>query len=131
MKISKKDFEELKDNYDKQVGSGNPGKNAKGDIDHQTDWIFFDRQTIEKLLAAADKDPEKGGIKFYFCEYTEALAKKYYPEDSEGYNGMLTLVLTAANIEGDEIKDTGFMTRGGGDEDFENHGRTCPPFCNP
>jgi|AntRauMFilla1563_2_1112583.scaffolds.fasta_scaffold00969_6 hypothetical protein len=131
MKISKKDFEELKGNYDHQVRSGKPGKNEKGDIDHQTDWIFFDRATIEKLLEAADKDPEKGGIKFYFCEYTQELSKKYYAKDPEAYDGMLTLVLTAANIEGDEIKDIGFMTRGGDEEDFENHGRQCPPYCKP
>jgi hypothetical protein len=131
MYISKKEFEELKGKYDIEVRQGKPGTNASGDISHQTDWIFFDRSTIEKLLKTADQDPNKGGIKFYFGQYTEALAKKYFPTNSEAYDGMLTLVMTAANLEGDVVQDVEVTTGDGDDGGFENHGKQCPPHCDP
>ena len=62
MKISKVDFESMKAKYDKEVKKGKPakGKNDK-EKDNQTDWIFFDRETLEGLLAKADKDPKVVG----------------------------------------------------------------------
>jgi hypothetical protein len=126
MKISKEDFESMKAKYDKEVKKGKPGKNKKGDISDQTDWIFFDRETLERLLAKADKDPKKGGIQFYMTEYTEEVAAKYHPNEVEKLTGALTLVMRPANIENELIS----AVLAGGD-DYENIGTMCPPFCEP
>jgi hypothetical protein len=69
MKISKEDFESMKKKYDKEVKKGKPAKNKKGkDKIDQTNWIFFNRETLEGLLAKADSDPKKGGIQFYITD---------------------------------------------------------------
>ena len=120
MKIDKQDFEKMQTKYSKEVGKGKPGKNKKGDIVDQTKWIFFDRESLEKILAQADPDPKKGGIKFYFTEYTEETAEKYHPGEAEKYDGLMTLVFEAASV------DT--LSRGGSG-DMENIGKTCPPTC--
>ncbi|WP_051316048.1 hypothetical protein [Algoriphagus vanfongensis] len=120
MKISRKSFLEMKSKYDKEVRSGKPGKERKKDIDHQTDWVFFDRAYLQEIL---DKTDEKtGGIKFYLTEYTEETAKETHPEDPEKYIGRLTLVLCPTNLGGDkEIGDD--------EEDYYNSGELCPPTC--
>ena len=132
MKISNQDFLEMQDKYKKEVKKGEPGKNQKGDVTDQTDWIFFDRETLERVLDKADRDPKKGGIKFYLGEYTAAIAEKYHPTEVEKYEGGLTLVLAAANVENDAVIDVidQFLSRDGGGT-FENDGRKCPPHCNP
>ncbi|MFT4856929.1 MAG: hypothetical protein ACI9UV_000408 [Algoriphagus sp.] len=126
MKISKEDFESMKAKYDKEVKQGKPGKNKKGDINDQTDWIFFDRETLERLLAKAGKDPKKGGIQFYMTEYTEEVAAKYHPNEVKKLTGALTLVMRPANIENELISAVL-----GGEDDYENIGTMCPPFCEP
>lgn len=121
MKITKADFEQMKAKYNKEVKKGKPGKGKKNEeVTDQTDWIFFDRETLEKVLAQTDSDSKKGGIKFYFTEYTQELAEKYHPNDSEAYVGRLTLVFEAAHL------DTLNQASG---ENLENIGRTCPPRC--
>jgi hypothetical protein len=128
MKISKEDFESMKTKYDKEVKKGKSakGKNGKDKID-QTNWIFFDRETLERLLAKADKDPKVGGIQFYFTEYTEEVASKYYPNDVDKVTGALTLVMRPANLQ--EGQDSVKILETG--DDFENRGTMCPPFCKP
>jgi hypothetical protein len=126
MKISKEDFESMKAKYDKEVKKGKPAKDKenKDKID-QTNWIFFDRETLEGLLAKADKDPKKGGIQFYITEYTEEVAKKYHPNDVDKLTGALTLVMRSANLENELLSASE-------DEDvYENIGRICPPHCDP
>jgi len=128
MKISKEDFESMKKKYDKEVKKGKPAEDKKGkDKIDQTDWIFFDRETLEGLLAKADKDPKVGGIQFYFTEYTEEVASKYYPNDVEKLTGALTLVMRPANLQQglDSVKLLGT------EDDYENRGTICPPFCDP
>jgi hypothetical protein len=120
MKISKADFEQMKAKYDKEVKKGKPAKGKKGDIDNQTDWIFFDRETLEKVLAQADPDPKKGGIKFYFTEYTQEVAEKYHTNESELYEGRLTLVFEAAHA--DKLSTVSGSS-------MENIGKACPPKC--
>ncbi len=83
MKITKADFEVMKAKYNKEVKKGKAAKGKKGDIDNQTDWIFFNRKTHEEILA----DPEAAGIKFFFTEYTEEVAKIRYPENPVIYAG--------------------------------------------
>lgn len=120
MKISKEEFEQMKAKYNQEVKKGKPGIGKKGDVDNQTDWIFFDRETLEKVLAQADADPKKGGIKFYITEYTKEVAEKYHPNDGDTYEGRLTLFFEAANLDtlGQE-----------GGASLENIGTLCPPRC--
>jgi hypothetical protein len=120
MKIDKQDFEKMKSKYSQEVGKGKPGKNKKGDITTQTKWIFFDRESIERVLAQADPDPKKGGIKFYFTEYTQDTAEKYHPGEGEKYDGLMTLVFEASSLN---------TLYSEGEGDLENIGKTCPPTC--
>ena len=126
MKISKEDFKSMQKKYDKEVKNGKPAKDKKGkDKVDQTNWIFFNRETLEGLLEKADKDPKKGGIQFYITEYTEEVAQKYHPKEVEQITGALTIVMRPANLEEDQLTLTA------GEEDYENNGRICPPFCDP
>ncbi|MBB6326840.1 hypothetical protein FHS59_002468 [Algoriphagus iocasae] len=126
MKISKEDFESMRVKYDKEVKKGKPAKGKKNkDKTDQTNWIFFDRETLEGLLAKADKDPKKGGIQFYITEYTEEVASKYHPKEVEQLTGALTIVMRAANL------DKSNLTLTNPEEDYQNNGRICPPFCDP
>ncbi|WP_373400517.1 molecular chaperone DnaK [Algoriphagus halophilus] len=127
MKISKADFESMKAKYDKEVKKGKPAKDKKGkDKTNQTDWIFFDRETLEKLLAKADQNPKVGGIQFYFTEYTEETAKKFYPNEADEYTGQMTLVMRAANLNENQI--TSIEVEEGGEE-YQNRGTQCPYVC--
>ena len=113
----------MQDKYKKEVKKGKPGKNKKTDITDQTDWVFFDRETLENILAEADKDPKKGGIKFYLTEYTQETAETIHPENPETYVGRLALVLSPVTSESVEI------TVADGDGSYYNRGISCPPFC--
>ncbi len=123
MKISTQDFLDMQDKYKKEVKKGKPGKSKQGDVTDQTDWIFFDRETLEQILSEADKDPKKGGIKFYFTEYTEKTATSIHPEDPDAYVGRLALVLSpvAAGSQNISVSDDGGS--------YYNKGVTCPPTC--
>ena len=120
MKISKEDFDQMKAKYDKEVKKGKPGKGKKGDIDNQTDWIFFDRNTLEEILA----NPKAGGIKFFFTEYTEEVAKKLYPENPDEYVGRVNLVISASTEGGQSslVDDSEEPT-------YYNKAQICPPTC--
>ncbi|WP_339754118.1 molecular chaperone DnaK [Algoriphagus aquimarinus] len=128
MKISKEDFEEMKAKYDNEVKKGKPGKGKNGkDKDNQTGWIFFDRATLENLLAKSDNDPSVGGIQFYFTQYTEETATKAYPNEAAAYTGQMTLVMRAANL-----KDNKFVKiELGGEDEYQNNGVQCPYHCEP
>ncbi|MEB2776519.1 molecular chaperone DnaK [Algoriphagus sp. D3-2-R+10] len=129
MKIDKKDFESMKAKYDKEVKKGKPAKGKKDqDKTNQTDWIFFDRETLEGLLRKADKDPKVGGIQFYFTEYTEETAEKTYPKEGAAYTGQMTLVMRTANLK--EKKPIS-VELGGEEDDYEGGGVQCPFQCLP
>lgn len=129
MKITKKDFENMKAKYDKEVKKGKPakGKDDK-DKDNQTSWIFFNRATLERLLAKTDQEPEVGGIQFYFTEYTEETAEKFYPKEALEYTGQMTLVMRAANLKADKIREVELNE---GDDEYQNRGYQCPYLCEP
>lgn len=127
MKISKKDFEEMQKKYKEEVGQGKPGKNPKGEVTKQTEWVFFDRETLQNILDQADQDGKTGGIKFYLAEYTESLAKKWHPTNADDYSGSITLVLKAANLENGKPID--IESIGQVDAEFDNDGIKCPPTC--
>ena len=121
MKISKADFEQMKAKYDKEVKKGKPGKDKnKKDVTNQTDWIFFDRKTLEEILA----DPKVGGIKFYFAEYTQEVAEEFYPENPDEYVGRVNLVMTASTESGQNE-----ILNNLGDATYYNRGDLCPPKC--
>ncbi|PZV80849.1 hypothetical protein CLV31_11115 [Algoriphagus aquaeductus] len=120
MKINKTDFEQMKAKYDQEVKKGKAAKGKKRDIVDQTNWIFFDRKTLEEILA----NPKADGIKFYFTEYTEEVAKEYYPENPDEYVGRLNLVMTASSDSGkndilNEMEDPTYY----------NKAQICPPYC--
>lgn len=119
MKISKADFDQMKTKYDQEVKKGKPAKGKKGDVDNQTDWIFFDRSTLEEILA----NPNAQGIKFYFTEYTDEVAKKLYPENPDEYTGRINLVLTASSDQGQSDLSVG------AEVSYYNKGIACPPKC--
>lgn len=117
----------MKGKYDTEVKKGKPATGTKKkDKNNQTDWIFLDRETLERLLAKADKDPKVGGIQFYFTEYTEETAEKTHPKEGLAYCGQLTLVMRAANLKG---KKPVSIERGGMGDEYENGGVTCPFHC--
>ncbi len=127
MKITKKDFEEMRGKYREEIKIGNPGENQQGAIHNQTNWVFFDRETIERVLAKADADPKVGGIKFYMVEYTEKTASDVsYIEDPDQLVGRLTLVMSPADKKVSGVEDIQTNEEG----DYENFGKTCPPACD-
>jgi hypothetical protein len=129
MKISKEDFESMKAKYDKEVKNGKTGKGSKGkDKTNQTSWIFFDRETLEGLLAKASKDPKVGGIQFYFTEFTEETAKKVYPNEAEEYTGQMTLIMKAANLNEVQLASKKVAAD---EEEYVAGGSQCPYRCEP
>ena len=107
--------------YDKEIQKGKPARGPKNDVENQTKWVFFDRETIEEVLSKADKDPKKGGIKFYFTEYTEEVARKLYPENSEDYIGRLGIVMSPSSSVNEKLDQD--------EEEYYNRGNYCPPTC--
>ena len=121
MKISKKDFDQMKKKYDDEIRKGGKGQGPSRNVDNQTNWIFFDRKTIEELLQKTD--PDKGGIRIYFTEYTEETAQQLYPDNPDDYIGRLNLVISPANAEGT------MLTHAGVEGEYYNKGASCPPTC--
>jgi len=129
MKITKKDFERMKSKYDKEVKKGKAAEGKAGkDKTDQTSWIFFDRETLEGLLAKTDKDPKVGGIQFYFTELTEETAEKFYPNEVDEYTGQITLVMKAANLNETQLVS---RTLAEEDEEYVGGGTQCPYRCEP
>lgn len=117
----------MKAKYDTEVKKGKPATGTrKKDKNNQTDWIFLDRETLEGLLAKADKDPKVGGIQFYFTEYTEETAEKIHPKEGAAYCGQLTLVMRAANLKEKKLVTVG---KGAVKDEYENGGLECPFNC--
>ncbi len=119
----------MKSKYDGEVKKGKPGKGKNGkDKDNQTNWIFLDRETLEGLLAKADKDPKVGGIQFYFTEYTEETAKERYADEADKYVGQMTLVMRAANLKEDKLQSANLK---GAESEYQSSGQECPFICEP
>lgn len=113
--------------YTKEVRQGKPAQTLTGENTNQTSWLFFNRETLEGLLAQVDKDPKIGGIQIFLAEYTERTAKKLYPKSYEKVVGSLTMVLCPANLEANVLT----RVSAGGETTYENHGELCPPHCEP
>jgi hypothetical protein len=124
--MDKRQFKSFLSAYRESVQKGEKAKGEDGQpIQRETDWIYFDRETLENLLKKAD--PNTGGIKMYLGVYTkenlDILPKDR--EDRDKYIGMLSLALTPANRTKEGIMDVQE------EEIYENGGTICPPFCKP
>lgn len=104
-------------------------------IEKQTDWVWFDRETIEEALKKADADGKIGGLKMYFGQYNkETIAM--IPADRpkrEDYIGRISLVLIPTNKTEGGLQEIGdAIDSDDSDEEEEdafNGGKTCPPDC--
>lgn len=114
-----KKFEKLRKSYAEQVGCGESGKDHRGEkVTKQTQSLWFDRKTIEELLAKTDE--KTGGIKIYFGEYDEDTADEVTNiRDPQELVGKLTVILGASN--NNEDPTDGALLRNGG--------KICPPHC--
>lgn len=143
-KLAFEDFKKMINRYNSEIKAGKAGKGParstagnppnREDIKNQSKWVWFDRDTLEKLLALTDRND--GGIKMYFCQYDEETAP---PKNPNKYIGRLTLALVASNKVGDEIVDIKpspvqkslviphVLDKS---DSLENAGQLCPPNCN-
>ena len=96
------------------------------EIEEQSDWVWFDRQTIEALLSKTD--PKTGGLKIYFGQYNKENIS-LLPDDRsnrEDYIGRVSMALVAANQGPKGIEELGDQDDSGS---IANGGGLCPPDC--
>lgn len=143
--MTKEELEAFRNAYQKAAKKSIKAKNKNGkEINEQSDWVWFDRNTIQSLLDMTDQ--EQGGIKIYFGQYDKKNIEMLPKErrDKHDYVGKVSLALIACNktkteyediySEGNEIQDNSkmmFMSRNGGGESPVNAGHVCPPDCTP
>ncbi|AKP50772.1 hypothetical protein [Cyclobacterium amurskyense] len=110
-------FRQLRENYEKFIFNAEKGINGDK-AKEQTRSIFFDRKTIEELLAKTDD--KEGGLKIYLGMYDKETVKvRGEKEDTEDYIGKLTLILAASNDNSSTTDDSW----------IRNGGKICPPDC--
>jgi hypothetical protein len=142
--MTREELEAFRDAYQKAAKKSKKANNGKGKpIAEQSDWVWFDRETIQKLLDMTD--PDKGGIKIYFGQYDEKNVVML-PRDrreKHDYIGRVSLALAACNQTeteyedifsgSNEIQDDSkmmLMSSSGRDSPV-NAGSLCPPECTP
>ncbi|MEX0883203.1 MAG: hypothetical protein WDZ72_06995 [Cyclobacteriaceae bacterium] len=112
-----KKFEMLKENYKKFIQQAEEAINRENSID-QTQSVWFNRHSIEKLLAQTDE--KSGGIRIFLGRYDkDTLSEREESDRSEDYIGKLTLILTASNDNEKAHQESAIM----------NGGKVCPPDC--
>jgi hypothetical protein len=136
--MTREELEAFRSAYDKSVRKCKKGKDKKGKkIEEQTEWIWFDRNTLMDLLKHADE--KTGGIKMYIGQYDKKNIKilpDSFP-DKENYIGRISLALTPANKTDAGIIDVTSSSvevlRASSEESnlIRNAGSICPPFCSP
>lgn len=110
-------FKQLRENYEKFIVNAEKAVNEDKAKD-QTRSIFFDRKTIEELLAKTDE--KEGGLKIYLGMYDkETVNVRGEKAESENYIGKLTLILAASNNNSSTTDDSW----------IRNGGKICPPDC--
>ncbi|MCH7402522.1 hypothetical protein ACFOUP_17585 [Belliella kenyensis] len=126
--MKKVTFKKFRAYYRKHGKINNPGINSHGkSINEQTNWVWFDRETIEAALAHADPRGKVGGLKMYFGQYDEETIN-CLPKDckkKEAYIGRISLVLVPANKVEKGLEEVKFSEEDGG----WNGGVICPPDC--
>lgn len=136
--MTKEEFDAFKSVYDKSVRKCIKGRdNNDKDIEEQTEWIWFDRNTLLNLLNHADE--KTGGIKMYIGQYDKKnieLLPERYP-NRESCIGRISLALTPANrtdagiIDVTESSSEVSKSSSQGNNLLKNAGTMCPPFCAP
>lgn len=139
--MTREELEAFRSAYDKSVRKCKKGKDKKGKkIGEQTEWIWFDRNTLMDLLKHADE--KTGGIKMYIGQYDKKNIKilpDSYPE-KENCIGRISLALTPANRTDVGIIDVTSSTSDAAEISrttsvqgnfIRNAGTMCPPFCSP
>ncbi|EON78845.1 hypothetical protein ADIS_0742 [Lunatimonas lonarensis] len=112
-----KKFNRLRANYEEFIETAERDIHGKHAI-QQTKSVWFDRATIEKLLALTD--PKKGGIKIYFGQYDEeTLPEIDDTKAKKQMDGRLTVILAASDENKDPQEETQVI----------NNGWFCPPNC--
>lgn len=112
-----KKFEQLKKQYEEFIAKAEKDIEGEKAI-QQTRSVWFDRHTIEKLLAQTD--PETGGLKIFIGRYDgETLPEQEGLPTNNELIGQLTLILTASNDNQDPETEAMVI----------NAGKICPPDC--
>jgi len=112
-----KEFQQLRENYEKFIEMAEKAIN-ENKAKEQTRSVFFDRKTIEELLAKTDE--KEGGLRIYLGMYDKGTVDvRGKEENSEDYVGKLTLILTASNNNSSARESSWIM----------NGGKICPPNC--
>jgi hypothetical protein len=142
--MTREELDAFRDAYQKFAKKSKKAKNKKGElINEQSDWVWFDRNTIQNLLDMTD--PDEGGIKIYFGQYDNKNVDMLPRERREkhDYVGRVSLALMACNKTKTEYQDiysgqnqiqdsSKMMLMSRGDRDSPvNAGELCPPDCTP
>lgn len=99
MKISRKDFQDMRAEGTEKVRQGKPALSLTGEITNQTSWLFFNREILEELLAHVDEDPIVASTQIFLAEYTDKTTKTLYSKSYKNVIGSLTIVHFMTNIE--------------------------------
>jgi hypothetical protein len=141
--MTREELEGFRKAYQKSAKKSIKAENAQGKpINEQSEWVWFDRDSIQKLLDMTD--PKTGGIKIYFGQYDKKNIEML-PQDRknrEEYIGMVSLALVASNktktafedIYSDTLPGTEenkISQKSGGGSSPLNAGNVCPPGCTP
>ncbi|MBW3469237.1 hypothetical protein [Arthrospiribacter ruber] len=141
--MNRKELEAFRKAYQQAAKKSIKANNGRGKpIEEQSNWVWFDRDSIQKLLDMTD--PKTGGIKIYFGQYDKENVEMLPRERREkhDYIGRLSLALVASNktkTEYEDIysespqesdKDTLSLKSSGGPSPL-NAGSVCPPDCTP
>lgn len=119
MKITKEDFEQMKAKYDSEVKTGKAGKDKKLKIQNQTESVSYTKEELMEVLG----QERVTGIKFYFTEYTEKVAKQFYGDQADQYIGKLGLVFSPIYENENRSKSSE------SDGEYFDRGQVCPPAC--
>lgn len=141
--MTREELEGFRKAYQISAKKSIKAENAQGKpVNEQSDWVWFDRDSIQKLLDMTD--PKIGGVKIYFGQYDKN-NMSMLPEDRknrEEYIGMVSVALVACDKTAKEYKDiysevstdtdlkTESLESGDGTSPM-NAGDLCPPSCNP
>jgi len=142
--MTREELEAFRTVYQRFARRSIKAEDAEGkEIDEQSDWVWFDRKTIQNLLDMTKEDT--GGIKIYFGQYDKDNVDML-PEErrkKHDYVGRVSLALMACNKTkteyediysgSNEIQDSSKMMlmRGGDGDSPVNAGELCPPDCTP
>ncbi|GAB2625556.1 hypothetical protein [Belliella aquatica] len=127
-------IKKFRENYAKNGKINKPGIGADGKpIKEQTNWVWFNRETIEAALAKADADGKTGGLKMFFGQYDKETISMI-PADRpkrEDYIGRISLVLVPTNLTEEGLQEVNHVQEPTSDEDDDgwNGGMLCPPEC--